>query len=101
MKLKFFCVYLPPLSAKCALTVKNVVKMIKILFQSDHSFYDLWDFNTPNINWTTPSTDFNESHECFLNFWTDKFLTQVIEIPTHKNGNTLDLIIYFSINKHV
>ena len=47
----------------------------------------------PNINWTIPSTDYNESHECFLNFCTDNFLTQVIENPTHKNGNILDLLI--------
>ena len=45
------------------------------------------------IDWRIPSTDFNEPQECLLNFCTDNFLTQVIESPTHKNGNILDLII--------
>ena len=93
LKLRFLCIYLPPLSAKCALTVKNLIKMIKIFIPNDYSFYVLGDFNLPNINWTIPSTDYNESHECFLNFCMDNFLTQVIENPTHKNGNILDLLI--------
>ena len=93
IKLRFCCIYLPPLSARCALTVKNVIKMIKMFFPKDCSFYILGDFNMPNIDWTIPSTDFNEPNECFLNFCTDNFLTQVIESPTHKNGNILDLLI--------
>ena len=93
LKLRFLCIYLPPLPAKCALTVKNLIKMIKIFIPNDYSFYILGDFNLPNINWTIPSTDYNESHECFLNFCTDNFLTQLIENPTHKNGNILDLLI--------
>ena len=93
MKLRFCCVYLPPLSARCALTVQNVIKMIKMVFPKECSFYVLGDFNMPNIDWRIPSTDFNKPHECFLNFCTDNFLTQVIENPTHKNGNILDLII--------
>ncbi len=75
----------PQLAAKCALTVKNVVKLIKLFLPDSHPFFVLGDFNLPNINWTIPSTNFNESHEFFLDFCTDKFLTQVIEKPTHKN----------------
>ena len=93
IKLRFCCVYLPPLSARCALTVQNVIKMIKMVFPKECSFYVLGDFNMPNIDWRIPSTDFNKPHECFLDFCTDNFLTQIIENPTHKNGNILDLII--------
>ena len=67
-------IYLPPLSARCALTVKNVIKMIKMFFPKDCSFYILGDFKMPNIDWIIPSTDFNEPHECFLNFCTSTLL---------------------------
>ena len=32
------------------------------------------------------------NHECFLNFFTDIYLTQVIESPTHKYENILDIL---------
>ena len=44
-------------------------------------------------NWTIPSTTYNEPHENFLNFCIDNFLTQIIETPTHKKENILDVII--------
>ena len=72
-KLRFCCVYLPPLSARCALTVKSVNKMIKIVFPKECSFYLLLDFNMPNIDWRIPSTDFNEPHDYFLSFCTENF----------------------------
>ena len=64
-----------------------------MVFPKKFSFYVVGDFNMPKIDWRIPSTDFNKAHECLLNFCTDNFLTQVIESPTHKNGNILDLII--------
>ena len=76
------------------MTVKNVTIMIKILFPNDYSFCVLCgDFNLPNIDWTIPGTDFNDSRKCFLDFCTDSFLTQLIKSPTHKNGNILDLLV--------
>ena len=100
-KLRFLCIYLPPLAAKCAPTVKNVIKLIKLFLPDSYSFFILGDFNLPNINWRIPYTSFNESHEFFLDFCTDNFLTQVIEKPTHKNGNILDLLIcnHFGLDK--
>ena len=76
------------------MTVKNVTKIIKILFPNDYSFYVLGNFNLPKVDWTIPGTDFNDFHKCFLDFCTDNFLTQLIKGPTHKNGNILDLLIY-------
>ena len=69
------------------------IKLKKKLFPNDHSFYVLGDFNLPNMDWTIPGTDFNDSYECFLDFFTDNFLTQLIKSQTHKNGNILDLLI--------
>ena len=65
-----------------------------MVYSKEFSFYVLGDFNMPNKDWKILGTDFNEPHECFLNFCTDKFLTQVIESLTNKNGNTLNLLIF-------
>ena len=64
-----------------------------MFFPYDYSFYVLGDLNLPNIDWTISSADYNESHDCFIDFCRDNFLTQVVESPSHKNGNKLDLLI--------
>ena len=54
-----------------------------MVYSKEFSFYVLGDFNMPNKDWKILGTDFNEPHECFLNFCTDNFLTQVIESQTN------------------
>ena len=40
---KIFCVYLSPVSAKFALTVKNVIMMIQVFFFQNDPFFVLGD----------------------------------------------------------
>ena len=86
---------------KNSLTDKSVIEIIKMFLPNDYSFCLLEDSNFPNINWTIPSTEYNESYQDFLNFCTDNFLTQVVESPTYKNLNILDLLICnpFGLNR--
>ena len=56
-------------------------------------FYILGDFNLPNIDWNIPSTTYNDCHKSFIKFCSDNILTQLIDSPTHKNGNILDLLL--------
>ena len=54
------------------------------------------DFNYPNIDWSN-NTGSNKDQD-FLNVVNDKFLTQMITFPTHKLGNTLDLLFVNDTN---
>ena len=54
------------------------------------------DFNLPEIDWATKSLKSNRDHtmhETFLDFVDVNNLSQPITFPTHKLGNTLDLIV--------
>ena len=55
------------------------------------------DFNFPGFNWKENTikrrTQFIELHNTFQNLLDDLGLDQIVESPTHQDGNTLDLII--------
>ena len=60
--------------------------------QSDGNVIILGDFNTPDIDWFTLTTESNFSFQlCNLIFQYN--YSQVITCPTHDHGNLLDLII--------
>ena len=57
-----------------------------------HRHILIGDFNFPNVSWPSGQTSCN-IEEKFINFLTsDLGHTQVIAEPTHKSGNTLDLL---------
>ena len=49
LKLRFSCIYLPPIFAKCTSSVVDVINLIRNLFPNNCSFYILGDFNLPHI----------------------------------------------------
>ena len=57
------------------------------------SFLLLGDFNLPHMDWNIPSTTYNDCHKSFIKFCSDNILTQLIESPTHKDGNIHDLLL--------
>jgi len=59
---------------------------------SDCDIIALGDFNAPDIDWSTLTGTTNYSHS-LCNAVYNKNLTQIIITPTHKQGNTLDLIL--------
>ena len=40
-----------------------------------------------------PSSTFNECNKSFIKFCSENFLTQIIDLPTHKDDGILDLVI--------
>ena len=51
----------------------------------------LGDFNHPNVDWSSVSS-LNSEEQNFLDFLTEcLFFTQIIDQPTHKGGNILDI----------
>ena len=93
LRLRFLCVYIPPNSSKSLAVVSNMIDLIRNLIPKKYPFYILGDFNLPNIDWNIPSTTYNDCHKCFIKFCSDNLLTQLIDSPTHKNGNILDLLL--------
>ena len=81
-------VYIPPNSSDSYYTV--LFQYLDTLLAS-HQTIILGDFNLPDICWSTLSGNSSSSNDlCDLAFHYD--LTQVIDFPTHVNGNTLDLV---------
>ena len=58
------------------------------------------DFNLPNVNWSEPHQQPNNPlYSTLATFQSKHLLTQMVTQPTHKAGNTLDLI--FTNNKQL
>ena len=109
--MRFFCVYLPPLStvtptcpptdsipAKSAQPVDMVSKLcytIEPFLRHDLPVFIVGDFNLPHIDWSIPSCTKNAppSHQKFLDFCSLYSLTQCIDCSTHLKGNILDIML--------
>ena len=50
------------------------------------------DFNLPRINWGDLSSNITLEQD-FLNMFAENSLLQCINVPTHRHGNTLDLLL--------
>ena len=46
-----------------------------------------------NIDWNIPSTIYIVCHISFIKFLSDNYFIQLIDSPTHKNGNIVDLLL--------
>ena len=51
------------------------------------------DFNLPKANWTSPAESSCPLTEKMISFQNNFFLNQVVNKPTHRSGNTLDLVL--------
>ena len=67
---------------------------------TDCDIIALGDFNAPDIDWSTLTGSTNYSHS-LCNAVYNKNLTQIIITPTHKQGNTLDLILTSSLSRNI
>ena len=84
------CVYLPPNSSDSCMndTISNLTQVIESNPSADTIL--VGDFNLPDIQWDTLSS--TSSISCaFCDFIFDNSLTQLIDKPTHIQGNILDL----------
>ena len=91
-KIRFCCIYIPPSSSRCNVTISLICDMLSNLLQTDLPFFLFGDFNLPKVDWTIPISLGDPAHDSFLSFSVQHSLTQHINEPTHKKGNTLDLL---------
>ena len=55
------------------------------------SHFIIGDFNMPDVDWTTLNC--SNKYKKFVDTYSDKSLFQLIDFPTHKRGNILDLVL--------
>ena len=70
---------------------ENDQKLYQWIREKEGDNVILGDFNFPGINWRTGSAD--SRGRKFFDACADTFLTQHVEGPTHRSGNTLDLVL--------
>ena len=78
--MRFLCIYVPPSLSKSIEIVLNMIDLTKHFTPKNVSIYILGDFNFPNIDWSIPSSTFNECNKSFIKFCLEDFLTQTIDI---------------------
>ena len=83
------CVYLPPSSSTSHYA--SLFKCIDSLPSPSHIIL-LGDFNISDVNWSTLHAQ-SPSSSLFCDFVFYHNLTQLVDVPTHSCGNTLDLIL--------
>ena len=80
----------------------SLTELKKVLCQFKGKVPDIFllgDFNLPHINWKTGTIKAGVSHnekemiDTLINFMNEFHLSQCITEPTHKDGNTLDLLL--------
>ena len=83
-------VYIPPACGESYLF--SVIEYLSDLVSSNKNCIIVGDFNFPDIHWSSLSCSSPLSHY-FCDFIFDYNLSQHVSVPTHKQGNTLDLVI--------
>ena len=83
-------VYIPPACGESYLL--SVIEYLSDLVSSNKNCIIVGDFNFPDIHWSSLSCSSPLSHY-FCDFIFDYNLSQHVSVPTHKQGNTLDLVI--------
>ena len=72
-------------------TQENNRLLNDIILNSPQNDLIVGDFNFPNIDWSTNECDARSRD--FVQIIEDKFLTQLINFPTHNRGNILDIAL--------
>ena len=86
------CVYLPSCPSHSCMddTILNLTQVMEANPSADTIL--VGDFNLPDVQWDTLSS--TSSASCtFCDFVFDNSLTQLIDQPTHIQGNILDLVL--------
>lgn len=78
----------------------NNERLNELISKCSENIIYVGDFNFPGINWDSMCS-VNSEEDAFLDAVNDKFLHQLVRVPTHTKGNTLDLILCQSKEKIV
>ena len=80
-------VYRPPNS-----NTENIDELCNYIRNSPKNSLLIGDFNFPAVDWSTNSGNDAKSRK-FVEAINDRFLTQLVQFPTHRQGNILDLVL--------
>jgi hypothetical protein len=83
----FYLIYRPPSSGP-----DSKGRLCELFRLAEKNSVFIGDFNLPDINWATGVADSNASRE-LMEAATEAGFQQLIDFPTHRRGNVLDLII--------
>jgi hypothetical protein len=85
-KINFLLIYRPPSS-----NVENMANLCELLSSAKTNTIAIGDFNMPGINWKEGTADGQGRR--LLDVMEAANMTQLVEFPTHRIGNILDLVI--------
>ena len=87
------CIYNPPFSNKFRCAAIDIINFLSHVINQHSNLPTVvcGDFNTPDVNWDTHHSHSSDSVR-ILNFLINHGFEQLITLPTHINGNTLDVI---------
>jgi Endonuclease-reverse transcriptase len=85
-KVNLLLIYRPPSS-----NADNLAKLCELLSNVKSNTIAVGDFNLPGINWATGTADGQGRR--LLDVLEAGSMTQLVDFPTHRKGNVLDLVI--------
>lgn len=83
-------VYIPPNASTDQ--QKDLISYLTTVMASNDPILILCDFNLPDINWQTLSGN-SVASDTFREFIFVTNITKLVDAPTHKHGNILDLVL--------
>jgi hypothetical protein len=89
-KIRLICVYRPP--RYTVEQTRGFFEILAELIKDSYSFVICGDFNLPKMTWSPP-VPHDSLAEILHDFLMTHGLCQFINEPTHRAGNTLDLVI--------
>ena len=84
--------YRPPRPIGSPIDNGNSEKFIEALSTLNGNKLFLGDYNLPNISWRDNYSP-NKGERMFLDFFSDNYLEQKVKCSTHRQGNTLDIVL--------
>ena len=90
---RLFCFYIPPKSVANFSDFDVACQTLKRCRTTKYRHYICGDFNLPNIDWSASISKGGLSHDHFMEFCISFSICQHIMVPTHVDGNTLDLLL--------
>jgi hypothetical protein len=85
-KLNLLLVYRPPSS-----NIENLDQLCELLVNAKNNTIAIGDFNLPKINYQAGTAD--RQGQRLLDAMEAANMVQLVDFPTHKKGNTLDLVV--------
>ena len=91
-ELLLICIHNPPFSSKFRCAAIDIINFLSdvINLNTNLSAVICGDFNMPDVNWDTYHSHSSDSVG-ILNFLINHGFEQLVTLPSHINGNTLDL----------